>query len=791
MFSNKSRSLVLLEKKKNLIFNIPNFIVINIFDWKKKKEDILKKIRKKFKNNFLIIRSSASDEDNKFNTNAGKYKSIENIKTSDKSKLEKSINEVAQSIKKKRKLNKSDEVIVQKMIKNVSLSGVVFTKLIENGSNYYSINYDDISGKTNLVTSGNSENSNKMLYVRKGYVYCLRSKRFLILIKAVKNLEKNLSSDELDIEFGVDKNLKPYLFQVRKLVFGKKNKKKLRKKVNVELNKVSNKIEKELKRKNSVYGKRGIFGNMPDWNPAEIIGEHPSDLSKSLFSTLITNNVWAKARQEIGYNCLKKTKLIHFFAGQPFVDVRLSFNSFLLKNIPSSVKEKLVNHWLNILKLHPEYHDKVEFLISINCFTFDDKKSIQYKLPKNISLIEKKAFLSSLKKITLSFIKEKKIINKQIKKINQLNEVKFEDFKGKNIINTIKVKIKECKDLGTLPFSILARFAFISTSILESLVKEKIITYKEKDNFLRSIKNVTTIFLEDVANYKLGKIKKNLFYKKYGHLRPGTYDILSKNYKDSKILLKIDSKKNLITQNKKFNLSKKSKIKFKKVLYKHNIHNLKLNDFFDFFYKSIKYREQAKFIYSKSINQILILLAEYGKYYKLDKKQVSFLDLSNIFLIEKNFSGYKKKKIKLEELIKKNINYDKVNKRIKLPQLIFDKEAAYIVPHITSTPNFITTKKVISKFKEINSRNLNVKISKKIVLIENADPGFDWIFDKGINGLITKHGGANSHMAIRCSELNLPAAIGIGEKKYMEIVSTKNKYVELNCLLKKMDNIKW
>ena len=46
MFSNKSRSLVLLEKKKNLIFNIPNFIVINIFDWKKKRR-YFKKDKKK------------------------------------------------------------------------------------------------------------------------------------------------------------------------------------------------------------------------------------------------------------------------------------------------------------------------------------------------------------------------------------------------------------------------------------------------------------------------------------------------------------------------------------------------------------------------------------------------------------------------------------------------------------------------------------------------------------------------------------------------------------------------
>ena len=33
------------------------------------------------------------------------------------------------------------------------MSGVIFTKDIENGNNYYVVNYDDVTGKTNTVTS--------------------------------------------------------------------------------------------------------------------------------------------------------------------------------------------------------------------------------------------------------------------------------------------------------------------------------------------------------------------------------------------------------------------------------------------------------------------------------------------------------------------------------------------------------------------------------------------------------------------------------------------------------------
>ena len=66
-----------------------------------------------------------------------------------------------------------------------------------------------------------------------------------------------------------------------------------------------------------------------------------------------------------------------------------------------------------------------------------------------------------------------------------------------------------------------------------------------------------------------------------------------------------------------------------------------------------------------------------------------------------------------------------------------------------------------------------------IVVIENADPGFDWIFSRKIAGLITKYGGANSHMAIRCAEFSLPAAIGCGERLFSSL--SKAEAVELNC----------
>ena len=67
----------------------------------------------------------------------------------------------------------------------------------------------------------------------------------------------------------------------------------------------------------------------------------------------------------------------------------------------------------------------------------------------------------------------------------------------------------------------------------------------------------------------------------------------------------------------------------------------------------------------------------------------------------------------------------------------------------------------------------------RIAIIPNADPGFDWIFSRGIAGLITMYGGANSHMAIRMAEFELPGVTGVGELLFERLKEAS--VVELDC----------
>ena len=59
-------------------------------------------------------------------------------------------------------------------------------------------------------------------------------------------------------------------------------------------------------------------------------------------------------------------------------------------------------------------------------------------------------------------------------------------------------------------------------------------------------------------------------------------------------------------------------------------------------------------------------------------------------------------------------------------------------------------------------------LTGRIICLERADPGYDWIFQHKIGGLLTRFGGANSHMALRCVELGLTAALGVSERVFRD-----------------------
>ena len=69
------------------------------------------------------------------------------------------------------------QVIIQEMVRSCS-AGVIFTKEMKFGAPYFTINYDDVSGRTDTITSGDMQHQIKHFRLsgaRQGQIFALFS----------------------------------------------------------------------------------------------------------------------------------------------------------------------------------------------------------------------------------------------------------------------------------------------------------------------------------------------------------------------------------------------------------------------------------------------------------------------------------------------------------------------------------------------------------------------------------------------------------------------------------------
>ena len=103
----------------------------------------------------------------------------------------------------------------QNHVTNSILSGVVTNYSINDGSEYYVINYDDSSNLTNTVTSGN-KTGGRVINIYKHKFLGLRSKKKKKIVISIKEIEKKIGKNvKLDVEFALDKVGKLNIFQIR------------------------------------------------------------------------------------------------------------------------------------------------------------------------------------------------------------------------------------------------------------------------------------------------------------------------------------------------------------------------------------------------------------------------------------------------------------------------------------------------------------------------------------------------------------------------------------------------
>ena len=338
-------------------------------------------------------------------------------------------------------------------------------------------------------------------------------------------METLLGTDAIDVEFAVDSGGQLHLLQVRRLAVDR-DAQIDDAAVEAAAADVACKVELLSRPHPYLHGDHAIFGVMPDWNPAEIIGLKPRPLSLSLYRELITDAIWAYQRDNYGYKNLRSFPLlVNLLHGLPYVDVRVSFNSFIPRDLGDDLAGRLVNYYIGRLLAEPHLHDKVEFEIIFSCYTLDLPTRAKTLSDYGFSTAELGELSDALRRLT------NRVIHGQTgrwrrdrEKIDQLAE-RLPNIRDAGIdkISRIYWLIEDCKRYGTLPFAGLARAGFIAVQLLQSFVAVGVLSPAEHAAFLADVDTVGSRIGHDFAHSS-----KEEFLNRYGHLRPGTYDILSR-----------------------------------------------------------------------------------------------------------------------------------------------------------------------------------------------------------------------------------------------------------------------
>lgn len=713
----------------------------------------------------LIIRSSSFSEDSMKNSNAGAFLSLSNVDSNSKEELLKALYKVAHSMP-----SKSDEILIQPCLENITLCGVGFSVDKDNFSPYFCLQYDE-SGSNSSITDGSSKSAKTYYHYREHLEF--KDFRIQKIIELIKELEFLYDCYFLDVEFAFafqDGKERLFCLQVRPLVMCEKNNlfHCLPKEA---LYRFYKRFDSLKEARSRVLGERAIFGVMPDWNPAEIIGLRPKRLAFSLYKEIITDNIWAYQRDNYGYRDLRSHPLIHSFLGIPYVDVRLSFNSFIPKKLDENIAQKLVNFYLDKLNKNHELHDKVEFGIVYSCYDFNSSKKLQKLLNHGFNENEIKRLEFSLLELTNKIINPQSgLYLKDMQKAYKLKE-RYESIVDSNfsLIDKIYWLIEECKRYGTLPFAGVARAAFIAMQLLNSLVEIDFISKEEKDDFLNSLNTVSKNLSQ--ATHNLNAYNKEQFLKEFGHLRAGTYNILSPRYDENfELYFDINHREKIDLSTKDFIFSKEKALNA--LLKEHGL-EINAHEFFDFLKQAIEGRESLKFEFTRLLSKAIVYIEELGEYYGIEKEDLAHLDIKSILNLYSSLYSINPKEQFLEEINRNKKEYE-LTQAIKLPSLLCNADEIFSFYNHSIIPNFITQKSITALTAKENDKNLE----GKIVLICAADPGYDYLFAKNIAGLITCYGGANSHMAIRASELGMPAVIGVGEENFEKYLKAKKINIE-------------
>jgi len=758
-FSTKAGTLITLQESL-VSARIAPLLSFTVKDWQLGGQACLRDVQGQVGAGPWIVRSSCLREDSAQGSCAGAFLSVPGV---DEAGL---VSAVEQVIASYGEAHPADEVLIQPMLNNVVRAGVAFSHDPNTCAPYRLVNWSQGSD-TASVTGG----MGGRLWQQAANSKVPPPPDIAPVITLLEELLGLFDGTPVDCEFAVTREAGDdvlWLLQARQLMLSAPAQSPATQAAR--LDSIQRKVARGMQPHPFLMGQRTVYGVMPDWNPAEIIGIRPKPLALSLYRDLVTDSIWAYQRHNYGYRNLRSFPLMPHFFGLPYIDVRLSFNSFIPADLDEGLAGRLVDYYIDRLLAEPTLHDKVEFEIVFSCYTLDLSQRLERLASAGFLEHELEAISTSLRKLTNRIVHPKDgLWRADANKLDMLS-ARREELLASNAdpLERIYWLLEDAKRYGTLPFAGLARAGFVAVQMLRSLVTVGVFSEADYDGFMAGVSTVSGQLARDRAT-----LDKTTFLARYGHLRPGTYDILSPRYDEAPELYFDWTQRPAVPEPAKpFSLTLPQMRAIVKQLEEHGLQPDPVG-LLDFLQAGIELRELAKFHFTRNLSDALALIVEVGAQHGIGREELAYCDIS-VFK-ELHVAAVDPKDVLLRSIEQGKARYEETLK-ISLPPVITRPEDVWSFEWPETEPNFITQKQVTAPVAGSDDRE---RLAGAIVCIPNADPGFDWLFAYPIAGLITAWGGANSHMAIRAGELGLPAVIGAGEVLYRRWSTAQRLHV--NC----------
>jgi hypothetical protein len=674
------------------------------------------------------VRSDAADEDRPEATQAGRYLSLLSVAPA---VLQLAIEDVFAALPGAAE----DRVLLQPMLAPSRRAAVASTHRIRDGAPWYCIEFGH--GDPAVVTAGRA-NGRHLAWPRAGMDARLRDVDDVdarAALKLLRAIEARIPGQPFELELLFTDAGLPWLLQLRALAacaHWPRPAPRSPRAPRAEL----------FAAETGLLGGRTAFSLMSDWNPAELIGSHPRPLALSLFRDLISRDTWWRARAALGYRPPPRAgiDLLQPVLGRPYVDLRRSLNSLLPASLSPRIGARLVDAWVARVQAEPALHDKLEFEVCRSVRDFAGPpfaESVEGEALGPAARAEFEAALAGLTQRLMSIPPPSIQMPAQLP-VNPSALLRL---------------ARAC----ALRFAAQARLAFAAEAQLRSAQARGALSAARAVELRRSLGAASA--LRDQAQPAAWRASSFDITQPLLERAPAADGVAADpgNAEAVPFLLRPDEQGALAL------LLAEAGLAQSPVAWLH------------WLAASTRAREAGKYALMRPLAVLLEALALRGAACDLDRETLSWLPLPVLW------DGLRRPR-KAAELRARAARAQARAERERcwlLGPVLRGPQDLHAYDSLGLKPNFIGRRAVRAPLCVLPHGDPSQHVPPAaVVAVAQADPGYDWLFERGIAGLVTAWGGAHSHMAIRCAEFDLPAAIGCGEAVWQRLQSARSVHLD-------------